>query len=75
MDTLQMSEQTAIKAGIDAWINAVEVRDISLLPQVVTQDADLVWIGAARATGWPVSMRLSKLCWRKTPPYTIFISM
>ncbi len=40
MDTLQMSEQTAIKAGIDAWINAVEVRDISLLPQVVTQDAD-----------------------------------
>jgi ketosteroid isomerase-like protein len=45
MDTVQVFEQKAVKAGIDAWINAVELRDIKLLPQVVAQEANSVWIG------------------------------
>ncbi len=45
MDTIMVDEQVAIKASIDAWINAVEIRDIRLLPQVVTQEASSVWIG------------------------------
>ena len=46
MDTGRTDERTAIKAGIDAWISAVESKDNALLPRVVAQDADLVWIGA-----------------------------
>lgn len=53
MDATRTDERMAIKAGIDAWINAVELRDNSLLPQVVAQDADLVWIGAG-ADDWLV---------------------
>jgi ketosteroid isomerase-like protein len=45
MGAVVTNEYAAIKAGIDAWINAVELRDITLLPQVVAQDGDSVWIG------------------------------
>jgi ketosteroid isomerase-like protein len=45
MEAVLTSEQIAVKAGIDAWLTAVEGRDISLLPHVVTQDAASVWIG------------------------------
>ena len=51
MDTVFTDERTAIKAGIDAWITAVEGRDITQLPHVVTQDAGSVWIGSG-ATDW-----------------------
>jgi ketosteroid isomerase-like protein len=46
MNAVDKKELTVIKAGIDAWINAVELRDITLLPKVVVQDGDAVWIGA-----------------------------
>ena len=46
MSTVLINEISAIKAGIDAWIEAVEGRDITLLPKVVVQDMDSVWIGA-----------------------------
>lgn len=45
------AEQIAIKAGIDAWITAVEARDITMLPRVVTQDSNSVWIGPG-ASEW-----------------------
>lgn len=45
MDATGNNERMAVKAGIDAWIKAVELREDSLLPQVAAQDADLVWIG------------------------------
>lgn len=41
----QMSTRAEVKAAIDAWITSVEDRDISMLPQVVVQDPDAVWIG------------------------------
>lgn len=53
MNTTLINERAAVKAGIDAWIKAVELRDNSLLPQVVAQDANLVWIGA-EAGDWLV---------------------
>lgn len=46
MENVLANEHVAIKAGIEAWITAVEGRDIHLLPQVVTQAVDSVWIGA-----------------------------
>jgi uncharacterized protein (TIGR02246 family) len=45
MDTVHTDERVAIKAGINAWIEAVESKEIARLPRVVTQDADSVWIG------------------------------
>ncbi len=46
MDTAVTTDvRSAIKAGIDAWIEAVECKDINLLPQVVNQDPTAVWIG------------------------------
>lgn len=45
MDRILSDERTAIKAGIDAWITAVERRDMSLVAEAVTQDVGSVWIG------------------------------
>jgi len=56
MNVIRTDERTAIKAGIDAWINAVEREDIRLLPQVVTQDPSSVWIGAG-ASEWLVGFK------------------
>lgn len=54
MDTAATNdEQSAIKAGIDAWIDTVERKDINLLSEVVTQDAASVWIGVG-AGDWLV---------------------
>jgi ketosteroid isomerase-like protein len=53
MDAIRTDERTAIKAGIDAWITAVEGRDNAQLPQVVTQDASSVWIGPNAAEWLP----------------------
>lgn len=46
MVSVVIDERIAIKKAIDAWINAVEKRDASLLPRVVTQDRGSVWIGS-----------------------------
>ena len=43
-DTVQ-----AVKAAIDAWIRSVEGGTLDLLPAVVAQDPDLVWIGGGEA--------------------------
>jgi ketosteroid isomerase-like protein len=56
MKTRNEEDRNAIKAGIDAWINAVEGRDIALLPRVIAQDEDLVWIGID-AGGWMVGFK------------------
>jgi len=45
MAAVSVNELSAVKAGIDAWIDAVESRDITRLPFAVTQDASSVWIG------------------------------
>jgi ketosteroid isomerase-like protein len=49
METVMIDLYTAIKAGIQAWITAVEGRDNDLLHLVVSQDATSVWIGAGAA--------------------------
>jgi ketosteroid isomerase-like protein len=48
-----IDERSAIKAGINAWITAVEGRDIRQLPEVITQDVSAVWVGAG-AGDWLV---------------------
>lgn len=38
-------EQDAVKAALEDWITAVENKDMTLLPNTVAHEADLVWIG------------------------------